>query len=359
MVLSDYIATERIVFLKNRTKRGALLELVRATCRTVPGLSPEPIFEALWAREQLVSSWVETGLALPHARIPGLKEFVMAVGRSAAGVEYESADGQPVHLLVMILGPAEQVDRHLLLLAETARALRAPALRERAVAARARREVRDLIVHGKVQSRETRRKDAASLSRRLVRHAVALARETRAQAILIDYDGLRSPTALRGLGAEVEVILVTQGRVPIPGPIARRHRTVLTPFSGFSRGSQRSLTLLLVLSQGLLRPEDRVINLYGLPGAGTLDTLAVVDVARELPSFTLAAGATLLGDIEPQVMARVIQLASDLAREGREGRPVGTAFIVGDYEHVRGLTSQLVINPFLGYRDEEKNILDP
>ena len=58
-------------------------------------------------------------------------------------------------------------------------------------------------------------------------------------------------------------------------------------------------------------------------------------------------------------MARVIQLAADLAREGREGRPVGTAFIVGDHPNVRHLSSQLVINPFLGYRDEEKNILDP
>jgi DNA integrity scanning protein DisA with diadenylate cyclase activity/mannitol/fructose-specific phosphotransferase system IIA component (Ntr-type) len=359
MVLSDYIAKERIVFLKNRSKRGALSELVRATCGTVPGLAPEAIFEAIWAREQLVSSWVDPGLAIPHARLPGFGQFIMAVGRSKAGVEYESADGKPVHLLVMILGAAEEMGRHLLLLAETARALRSSELRLRILAARTREEVRDLVLHGKVQRRETRKEAAASLSLGLLDHALALAKQTRARAVLVDYDGLRSPGFLRRLRTDVEIILVTQGRVPISAAIAKRYRTVLTPFSGFSRGSQRSLTLLLVLSQGLLRPEDRVINLYGLPGAGTLDTLAVVDVARELPSFTPAAGAALLGDIEPQVMARVIQLAADLAREGREGRPLGTAFIVGDHEHVRGLSSQLVINPFRGYRDEEKNILDP
>jgi len=38
---------------------------------------------------------------------------------------------------------------------------------------------------------------------------------------------------------------------------------------------------------------------------------------------------------------------------------VGTAFLIGDYERVRALTSQLVINPFRGYLDEERNILDP
>lgn len=359
MVLSDYLEKERIVFLRNRSKRGALRELVSALCRTAPGLAREAIFEAIWAREQLVSSWVDPGLALPHARLHGLPRFLVAVGVSRAGVAYESADARPVHLLVMILGAAGAADQHLLLLAEIARALRSPELRERIVAARTPQEIRDLILHGDLPAPGADRSEGVALSEVLLSHARSLARETGAKAILVDYDRLRSPGSLLRSEADVETILVTHGKVPIPSAIAQRHRTVVTPFSGFSRGSQRSLTLLLALSQGLLRPEDRVINLYGLPGVETLDTLAVIDVARELPSFAPTADSARLGDIEPQVMERVIQLAADLAREGREGRPVGTAFIVGDTEHVRSMSSQLVINPFRGYLDEEKSILDP
>ena len=49
---------------------------------------------------------------------------------------------------------------------------------------------------------------------------------------------------------------------------------------------------------------------------------------------------------------RVLQIATDLAREGREGRAVGTTFVLGDCEQVQSLAQQLVINPFRGYRDE-------
>jgi DNA integrity scanning protein DisA with diadenylate cyclase activity len=60
-----------------------------------------------------------------------------------------------------------------------------------------------------------------------------------------------------------------------------------------------------------------------------------------------------------EVLERVLQLAAELGREGREGKPVGMLFVLGDYEKVRGWTHQMVMNPFKGYRDEEKNILDP
>ena len=69
--------------------------------------------------------------------------------------------------------------------------------------------------------------------------------------------------------------------------------------------------------------------------------------------------ATPLGDVEPQVLEKILQLATDISREGREGRPVGTTFVVGDYDKVVRHCRQMVINPFRGYREEEKSILDP
>ena len=58
-------------------------------------------------------------------------------------------------------------------------------------------------------------------------------------------------------------------------------------------------------------------------------------------------------------MLRVLKLATELAREGREGKPIGTLIVLGDYEHVQAHCHQLVINPFKGYDDDDKNILDP
>jgi DNA integrity scanning protein DisA with diadenylate cyclase activity len=63
--------------------------------------------------------------------------------------------------------------------------------------------------------------------------------------------------------------------------------------------------------------------------------------------------------VEPQVLEKVLQIATDISRQGREGRPVGTTFVLGDYEQVSRFCRQMVINPFRGYGEEEKSILDP
>ena len=62
--------------------------------------------------------------------------------------------------------------------------------------------------------------------------------------------------------------------------------------------------------------------------------------------------------ILPEVIERVVDIASELGSEGREGRPVGAMFVVGDTDHVLPLTRQLVLNPFKGYPPDERNILD-
>jgi DNA integrity scanning protein DisA with diadenylate cyclase activity len=76
-------------------------------------------------------------------------------------------------------------------------------------------------------------------------------------------------------------------------------------------------------------------------------------------AFVREAGEVMAGVNTYEVLEKVLQCATDIAREGREGRPVGTTFVIGDYEKVLPSCRQMVINPFRGYREEEKNILDP
>ena len=64
-------------------------------------------------------------------------------------------------------------------------------------------------------------------------------------------------------------------------------------------------------------------------------------------------------EINPNVMETVIEIALELAKEGREERRIGTAFIIGDKSEILKYTKQLIINPFTAYPDTAKNILDP
>ncbi len=73
-----------------------------------------------------------------------------------------------------------------------------------------------------------------------------------------------------------------------------------------------------------------------------------------------ARGAEAIAEsVTQEVFQVVLNLALELAHRGREGKPIGTIFVLGDEERVMQLSKQMVINPFRGYTDEESNILNP
>ena len=67
----------------------------------------------------------------------------------------------------------------------------------------------------------------------------------------------------------------------------------------------------------------------------------------------------LPANVKPEVLERVLAIATELSVEGREGRSVGCLFVLGDASTFKSYMKQLVLNPFLGYEAEERNILNP
>ncbi len=63
-------------------------------------------------------------------------------------------------------------------------------------------------------------------------------------------------------------------------------------------------------------------------------------------------------DVKTEVLEAVIRVATEISREGREGKPVGTAFIIGDLEGVLARSSQFILNPFKGHMEDERRITD-
>jgi DNA integrity scanning protein DisA with diadenylate cyclase activity len=96
-----------------------------------------------------------------------------------------------------------------------------------------------------------------------------------------------------------------------------------------------------------------------MAGSNQFDTVVVVDVEREFKTLLTGQADLLPADVKPEVLERVLAVATDLAVEGREGRPVGGLFVVGDTARVEKLIKPLVLNPFFGYKEEDRNILSP
>ncbi len=253
-------------------------------------------------------------------------------------------------------------DGHLLLLAEIARTLRDLALKQLVLTARSATEVHRLLITHGYGERETRPRPPARvrLSRLLFAHALSVAEEVKARAVVLHGDAVGSLRFIEDIPSQTPVVLATADRSRWRETPKAVSEVLQVPFPTLSRLDQVDLVLLFGLSRGLFARGDTVVSLSGAPTSGFLDTLLVLDVGREFPAiFDAHAAPTILGDVEPQVLEKVLQLALDLAREGREGRPVGTIFVIGDHERVAAASRQMVINPFRGYLDEEKNVLDP
>lgn len=356
--LVDNIGPRQIVFLKSADKEGAIRELVRAACRRHRGADEELIFRELMEREKTVSSWLGEGIALPHVRLPGLKEFLVALGRSRSGINYHSSDGTPAHLIVLIVGGEENPEGYLRLLAEVARRLREPALREEIMKAFTRRGALKIFLRGLPPVPAPAAGPLPDLSRFLFDQALEVAAKIKAAAILLQADAHGNLDFLPPDLPGVRLILV--GGRSSPGLEARAgaHHVIRLPFFGLNRLTQVELSLLFALSRGYLNRKDRVVSLSGTEDSGCFDTLMVLDLEREFQGF-LPGPELPLGDIQPEILERVLRIAVDLGREGREGKQVGTAFVLGDYKRVKSFSHQLILNPFQGYPDAEKNILDP
>jgi DNA integrity scanning protein DisA with diadenylate cyclase activity len=198
------------------------------------------------------------------------------------------------------------------------------------------------------------------VSHHIVRHARELAREVAARAVVVYADALGGDEELRQLVLSVDfpAILVTRSPGTLPADLASQ-TWVAVPDVRMTRAGQVKAALLVCLARGVLRRGDRVICLTGAEGSHAIDNLVVLTLGSEPELLSVLDSVAFAGDAAPEVFERVLTLAAQLAAEGREGRPVGALFVLGDSERVLAQSRGLVLNPFAGHPEAERNVLDP
>lgn len=145
--LADYLSEDAaVVPLASTEKHGAIAELVDALARTGRISDPEQVLRDVMERESSVSTGMERGLAIPHARTEGVSGIVVAVGLSHHGLDFSSLDGQPSRLIFLIASPPHDRAPHLQLLAAIARQMRNADRMQAAMSAVTGSELVDAIV---------------------------------------------------------------------------------------------------------------------------------------------------------------------------------------------------------------------
>ncbi|MEZ6195948.1 MAG: PTS sugar transporter subunit IIA [Planctomycetota bacterium] len=124
--LSKLLPAPRIISLEGvRAKNEALQALLDTLTRTGAIKERVEVERAIMSREVLMSTGVGYGIALPHAKIPSVQDFAIALGVSQQGVSYSSlVDDLPAKLICMIIGPSGQQDAYLRILAMVMRFLK-------------------------------------------------------------------------------------------------------------------------------------------------------------------------------------------------------------------------------------------
>ncbi|MEW5766051.1 MAG: PTS sugar transporter subunit IIA [bacterium] len=120
MKIGNILETD-LIFLdfESRNKEVALEDMVGRINKKVR--DTKEVLEAINRREKLGTTAVGDGVALPHCRTSAIKKILAAFFRSTAGIDFEAEDGEPVHLIFLILAPDEEWESYLEVLAQIAR----------------------------------------------------------------------------------------------------------------------------------------------------------------------------------------------------------------------------------------------
>ena len=347
MSLAAFVTRRRVLILKSKTKKGAISELIRAICKDVPDRRKDEILAAVLDRENLFSTRIAPGIAIPHAQIPGMQDSVIAVGKSIPGISYNASTDGNVHLIFLIVGGEST---HLKALAAVAALLQDRQTTASLLAATDKNALLELLTQA--AGLEAPDSQSSPLAFVLTQQAVLLAREIQAAAVIIHHPTSDMRRAFPDGPDAPHILYAAAGDLPDATHLP-------LPFRGLTRSGQIDLSILVALSRGMVQKGQTIVSVFGLSDDGQPDTIVVTNVDKDFNLFFASAPGATNHESDQQTFMRALQLAIELAEEGREGKPVGALFVVGDHQQVANHCHQMVINPFKGYEDHEKNILDP
>ena len=360
MRIEKFITRQRIVDLISIDLKGALAELLEISTSRFSDLNRDALLRGLLQRENTMTTYLGLGVALPHLRVKMRRRYVLAIGRSQAGIRYDGLkDNERIHLIIMLIADETARD-YLQVLASLARLVKEPEFVHSLIQAPDLDLFYDrlFIGLGGIAARPAQLQQNR-VNRIMFREAERVAKGCGCSAIMVFGDTfVGGIEAGRWFGAN-KTILVT--RNPGESGEERKGFAEIIQVRSFSnqRLAQLRSAVLVALTRGLINFNDRLCCVGGIASSNQFDTVVVVDVEREFQTLLTGHADLLPPDVKPEVLERVLAVATDLAVEGREGRQVGGLFVVGDSDKVDKFIKPLVLNPFYGYKEEDRNILSP
>ena len=360
MRIDRYIAQSRVIDIKSEDFEGAVAELIKVfELSNERNLTKKGLHRELLEREQQMTTYLGNGVCLPHARVKMKRPYMIAVGRCPNGLIYDGQSAYKEVRYIFLLLASENARGYLYSLASLARVFQDTGHMNRLVAASELPEFRRVLKlvfageEGKPRQRHNR------FNNLILQEAAKIAKGAQCTSVLVFADTFGGGVEVGKIFKSFKTVLIAQGASD--ATVDRKKIDAVIPIRSYSnhRFSQLRSAVLIGLTRSIFSSQDRLCCIGGLPQSNQFDSITVVDVEREFDTMLASKADMLPASVKPEVIERVLAIATELGVEGREGHPVGCLFALGNAEGISQYTKPLILNPFFGYNDEERNILNP
>ncbi len=358
MRLETFLTKSRIIDLKSADFEEALSELINLIPDSLlGGVSKKEIQRDLSERENSMSTYLGNCVCLPHIRLKNLsRKYVFLVGRCSQGLRLNGKEQYSNARLVFLILARTDEPSYLKVLSSLAGIFSDDETMARLLAPIAIKQFQDRILEAFAGTDGLRDK-VRRTNKIFLLQAEKIAKDSGCTAIVVLGDTFTNGIRLANYFKGMRTILVSERRTDADldefDEIVNVHS-----YSRIRMGQLRS-AILVGITKGILRETDKVCCIGGVRASDKIDSIVVFNVGAEFSQFYLTKTDALPVGVKADVVERVIDIATELAVEGREGKPVGSLFIVGDIEKLRPYLKQLVLNPFYGYKPEDRNVLSP
>jgi DNA integrity scanning protein DisA with diadenylate cyclase activity len=193
----------------------------------------------------------------------------------------------------------------------------------------------------------------------IIKQAISMAKKIGADALLFYMDSTKDLKPLSHIEIDIKIILLTKRKECMEKSSALPVHAIMIPDVQLTRTGYIKIGFLSAISKGLLKNGDVIVSVGGIPEQGYMDTIMLVEIGLESQLFSESAITSFPPGIRSEVFESLLAFVLELANQGREGKPVGAIFVLGDHEKVLAFSSQLVFNPFHGHPEESLNINEP
>lgn len=360
MRIDRFIAQNRVIDLKSTDFKAALAELL-AVCdfSKEVKISKASLLKKLLDGERQMTTYLGSGVSLPHARVRMKRSYILAVGRCPKGLEYEGQKEYGEIRYVFLLLASDTARNYLYSLASLARVFQDKVLMDQLSGSKSLEHFKTSLKSvfsgkGKEVPRQHNRFNSL-----ILKEAAKIARGAKCASVLVFGDTFGGRVEVGAIFKGFKTVLIAQGTSEVASE--REDIDAVLPLRAFSnhRFSQLRSAVLIGLTRGIFSSTDRLCCVGGMPQSNQFDSITVLDVEREFNTMLFRNSEMLPTSVKPEVIERVLAIATELAVEGREGHPVGCLFVLGNSDRILEYTKPLILNPFYGYKDEERNILNP